>query len=548
MIVSKIKFFGLLFSFVVCLVFGAPVVYATHDGGTSNGGSQGEHTNSGSTAVSTGPNLSSINSVYACTLTAVPRVVAVGTTPTVSITRAPVYGVGTLTRKPVGGVAQAVASYAGTQASVDDTSVGSLSLGVYTYSAGYGVTTSRRVQICEGNNRDCPSGTHRTVTDSVTYTCSTDLRVVTAITECNDQVDNSDTEDVLSDAQDPGCHTDGDSTNASSYDDTLSESNAPANLVASVKRTGSLISGMRVYINGSIKNDAPINVGTLSDRIIGWRKIGTACVRIGRANRNETPCVSLNGTQYYSIYNGAGVYAPNQRWSADTSFVPTTSGSYEVCVLADTQNSVVESNEGDNISCTTFTVADPTTATPLSVDVSVRTQQPQGPWVRALSVLAGQQINLQWEPSPSAVSCVSLSPSLFSLPGANTNSRGTVTNVVEPTAGAQAYTVECADSGGNKARSSATAIVGGVITGPLTLLAQPSHVRKGTPTTVEWNTGGRTACSITGTNGESFAVSSLTGSHTTTDILATAIYTISCVDDGSEVSTTVHLIPQFQEI
>jgi len=37
-------------------------------------------------------------------------------------------------------------------------------------------------------------------------------------TQCTDQVDNTDPEDVLVDANDPGCHTDGDASNPNSYD------------------------------------------------------------------------------------------------------------------------------------------------------------------------------------------------------------------------------------------------------------------------------------------------------------------------------------------
>lgn len=41
-----------------------------------------------------------------------------------------------------------------------------------------------------------------------------------AATECNDGVDNLDPEDELADIDDPGCHTDGDPTNAASFDPT----------------------------------------------------------------------------------------------------------------------------------------------------------------------------------------------------------------------------------------------------------------------------------------------------------------------------------------
>jgi LPXTG-motif cell wall-anchored protein len=55
-----------------------------------------------------------------------------------------------------------------------------------------------------------------------------------AAPQCSDGVDNDDPEDSLADADDPGCHTDGDATNPDSYDPTDdSELDAPAQLPAS---------------------------------------------------------------------------------------------------------------------------------------------------------------------------------------------------------------------------------------------------------------------------------------------------------------------------
>lgn len=42
-----------------------------------------------------------------------------------------------------------------------------------------------------------------------------------AATQCSDGIDNDDPEDTLADADDPGCHTDGDASNPDSYDPTI---------------------------------------------------------------------------------------------------------------------------------------------------------------------------------------------------------------------------------------------------------------------------------------------------------------------------------------
>ena len=508
---TRIKTLAILVCILFCLASSASVVYATHGAGNCcNGGQAGEHT--GGCGIAGGcvaPAPAPVPQYYACTLSFNKTVIQAGS-PALTVSWSPAGGVGTLAR-----AGASIAAIAAGQASFVDTSIASLAPGTYTY------TVSHQTGV-------------------VHYDCSKVLTVVSMLTECNDQVDNSDTEDALIDSADPGCHTDGDSSNTSSYSGTIpSETNTPANLVASIQKSGLMAPGSRMYVHGVVKNDSPVNTGNLSDRIIAWRKVGAACA---------VNCVVHNGALYEKIYSGAGFYAPRWTWTTDTSFVPATAGSYEVCMLSDTQNTVFESSESDNAACISFAVTAPVVTAPLSVDVSLRTQNPAGPWLHALSILPKQKINLQWQPSAGAVSCVSLAPTLFTIPAATSKVGGTVLAVTEPTSGSQTYTVECTDASGNKATGSAVATIRGTITGPMTLSAQPTRVRKGSSTKVVWNTGGRTSCSIKGTNNESIAASALLGSQTTSAITAPTTFTLSCLDDGSEVSAVVNLLPTYQEI
>lgn len=511
---SNIKILSFFGALIFCVLAGSSVAYATHGAGNCcNGGQAGEHTNSPcGGAICPGP--APVVQYYACTLSFDKPVIQAGT-PSLRVSWLPVVGTGSLKR-----AATVLSPITAGMAYFDDTSIGALPPGTYSFTAAYSAGLSY-------------------------YNCSQTLTVVSTLTECNDGIDNNDTEDALIDAADPACHTDGDSSNAVSYNGLLpSETNAPANLVASVKNTGLLVTGSRIYIHGSIKNTASINTANVSDRIIVWRKIGTTCAAVSGAQ----PCISYIGNTYIRIYSGAGLYAPRYGWSTDTSFIPGTSGSYEVCILSDTQNVVFESNESDNVSCMSFAVTDPSINAPLSVGVSLRTQYPQGPWINTLLVSPRQKINLAWQPSANAVSCVSLTPALFMLPATRSNIAGTVAGIVAPTSGSQVYTVECTDAVGDKARGSATATVRGAVTGPLTLTMQPTRVRKGTPAKIVWNTGGRAVCAISGSDNESITVPSVSGSKATAAITAPTVFTISCLDDGSEVSATVNLIPSYQEI
>jgi uncharacterized protein YxjI len=72
--------------------------------------------------------------------------------------------------------------------------------------------------------------------------------------QCSDGIDNTDPEDVLIDANDPGCHSDGNTANPASYDpNDNDETDYLLKFVAQVDAIGLLLSGVEVNVNGMIK-------------------------------------------------------------------------------------------------------------------------------------------------------------------------------------------------------------------------------------------------------------------------------------------------------
>jgi hypothetical protein len=59
-----------------------------------------------------------------------------------------------------------------------------------------------------------------------------------AVPQCSDGVDNADPEDTVADADDPGCHTDGDAANAATYDPNDDDETDAAALPQTLPRTG----------------------------------------------------------------------------------------------------------------------------------------------------------------------------------------------------------------------------------------------------------------------------------------------------------------------
>ncbi len=210
----------------------------------------------------------------------------------------------------------------------------------------------------DGGARDSFSGKsngpdHQSGSPSSSFSCTATLRVVDALTDCNDGIDGNDLEDSLVDSQDPGCRDPNSTT----------EDNPPANLTSGVSYTGSLVAQAILQVRGTIQNVTTISATTLSNRLIGWRKIGEAACSSG----HSSSCFVHNGTAYRSLYSGTGTYAANDLWFRNTSFIPRTAGTYEICTLADTVNSLFESNEADNTACLMLTIAASNVAYPAPV-------------------------------------------------------------------------------------------------------------------------------------------------------------------------------------
>jgi hypothetical protein len=88
------------------------------------------------------------------------------------------------------------------------------------------------------------------------------------------------------------------------------------------------------------------------------------------------------------------------------------------------------------------------------------------------------------------------------------------------------------------------------VTGPVTLDVSPARIRKGSIASLTWNTGGRVECALTGTNGQSVAITSTTGSSPTQSITGATVYTLACTDPGYEDDDVaiVNILPNVQEI
>jgi hypothetical protein len=88
------------------------------------------------------------------------------------------------------------------------------------------------------------------------------------------------------------------------------------------------------------------------------------------------------------------------------------------------------------------------------------------------------------------------------------------------------------------------------ITGPVSLTADPTVVRRGNTSALTWNTGGRLTCVISGTNGQQIPVTTVTGVVPTAAINSQTVYTLRCSDEGYEGSddAAIRILPTIQEI
>lgn len=92
---------------------------------------------------------------------------------------------------------------------------------------------------------------------------------------------------------------------------------------------------------------------------------------------------------------------------------------------------------------------------------------------------------------------------------------------------------------------------GGSISADLSFSASPPLVRSGDTTTLTYNITDALNCSILGTNGDSWVLSTNSGTRTTSVLTTETTYTLSCTDPSDEVvsaDVTVKIIPAFEEI
>lgn len=88
---------------------------------------------------------------------------------------------------------------------------------------------------------------------------------------------------------------------------------------------------------------------------------------------------------------------------------------------------------------------------------------------------------------------------------------------------------------------------------PLNFEVTPSIIRSGQTSMLAWDTGGRTACTITGSNGHTIDLSDSSqavGSEATPAIVAQSTYKMTCTDPGAlgEETATIRIIPSYQEL
>jgi len=201
------------------------------------------------------------------------------------------------------------------------------------------------------------------------YSCTATFKVVDTLTQCNDGLDNNDTEDTLIDQSDPGCHTDGNPGNPKTYDPTdTSELNPPTDMVPFVT-TVTLSKGKKpVKVTAAAQNTSAYYAQSNS-LVYGWRDTsGSRAPSCGRRGKN---CFTENGHKFLRLNTFTRAYNSMQTRTDDPrSFRPPVAGRYEVCAIADFNNTVYEgvAGEANNHTCRIITVDDDTTTTTSTID------------------------------------------------------------------------------------------------------------------------------------------------------------------------------------
>jgi hypothetical protein len=425
---------------------------------------------------------------------------------------------------------------------------------------------------------------------STPVVCTKTFELVAPKPECSDGKDNDDPEDTKIDMADPGCKTPTD-------DD---ETDLP-NLSAAMKAPGSMSVGTTVSLTPEIANTSNVTIGTLTRRIVTWRK--------------STAPIATRVT----IHNTVGTYSKNTTWKGNVAFTPPGVGTYEVCVVADSTNVLTEVTESDNQDCSVITVFSPTDTIPPDIDVSLNASPSTS--------LSGKPITLTWSTTGEPTSCTaSANPVHSGWSGSVAPSGGTKTVMMnsldtrfeitcvkgtrtekdhEDVKLEEIPTVpivpapECSDGKDNSdPEDTKVDMADPGCTGPLdpsevdtptappvtpttpnsgtppggtpttgtptsgtpvvtnpptyataaTFLIAPGTVRKENRAQMSWNTGGRPDCTITATNGDNRSGFTQVGSSPTAPIMAETTYTFSCPGDSTLIQRIIKIFSDIVEI
>lgn len=179
------------------------------------------------------------------------------------------------------------------------------------------------------------------------------------------------------------------------------------------------------------------------------------------------------------------------------------------------------------------------TTTP-AVSLYIQKQGATG-WSKNIAVAPGEEVSLRWVVAR-AKSCKSIIASYYTATPNGTS--GSTNTVSEPASGQRNYGITCTNAAGTIANSTASLTVS---TAPITLTAIPKIVRTGETSTLTWNVGGRTGCTVAQkiNNADSTPAAS-TGSRDTISLKGETTYKLRCAD-GSQVEATIRVLPIYSE-
>ena len=230
--------------------------------------------------------------------------------------------------------------------------ISKLTTGTYTYK----LTYRRRVILWAGTGW------------TGQYACRASFKVVDTLTQCNDGLDNGDTEDALIDQNDPGCHTDGNPTNTATYNplDT-SELNPNADIVPTLTTVTKATARLPVQVTASAKNNSAY-YAVSNSLVYGWRNTSSTA-RKPNCGIGGRSCFTENGRIFRRLNTFTRAYNSMQTQTDSVrAFRPLVNGQYEVCAIADFTNTVTEgvAGEANNRTCRIIVVDDNAVATTVS--------------------------------------------------------------------------------------------------------------------------------------------------------------------------------------